>query len=113
MVSGQPFSKDYRAAVKQLYTTTKSVRQTARLFGISRRAVENAINPPVRRYGGSKNRYGLEVNRVMQEILDEEPDLYIHEVRDRIFEYTYLNPSYATGTFHYSILYLNSNSLRF
>ncbi len=101
MVSEQPFSKDYRAVVKQLYTTTKSVRQTTWLFEISRKAVENAINPPVHRYGGFKNRYGLEVNRVMQEILNEEPDLYIHEVRDRIFEYTYLNPSYATLLSHF------------
>ncbi len=48
----------------------------------------------------------------MQEILNKEPNLYIHEVKDKI-EYTYLNPLYAIGTFHYFILYLNSNSLKF
>jgi len=92
---GQPLTEDFRNAVRRAHHNIHTIKGTATLLGISRTAVRNALREQqrVRRH---RRPFGLQAEEAVRQVIDDDPELYLAEIRDKVFEHTYINMSIST-----------------
>ena len=83
---GAPLPLGFREAIKQAYSHLLSKKKTARLLGISKHAVKNALkerNGIERR--GRKKKCTPEIDEVIKDIIHDNLEFYIKEVVDELW----------------------------
>jgi len=97
MAKGQRFSDGFREASRQVLSyNNNNISKSSRVLGISRHAVRNSTTATARRKVGRRKKWDGDVAAALLRLIEEDPELYAYELRDKLWATTFVNLSTTT-----------------